>query len=279
MDAEGGVLAPTEDCTALGWHRATALDAALVLGVPLALVLVFLAPLPLRRDLILSYDSPTLRSVYLSHFVHLRLGHLIANLTGYALLVPTAYLLSLLGGHRRTFHTTFVGALLGIPLAVSGLEVWLRSGAVAYGFSAVLTAYWGVVGIALLGFAARQVDPALGTRHAPALFFTGATLVALLFTRTTAVTAVVAVLAAAFGLGHAVRLTGALASAHRRGAFERLVPGQEELAVVAVTLFLGYPLVAFGPSDVASTSVSRYAHLLGFCLAFVAAYVVYELDG
>jgi hypothetical protein len=241
-------------------------DAAILAGVPALLVAVYLLPVPVKRSLALSYLDPRPATLYLSHLVHLRPSHLLANVVGYLLVVPTGYLLAAAAGRRRAFRVASLAVLLAVPVALSALNVALPRPRIGYGFSGVVMGFLGLVPVATFWYLDARIG-GVSVHHAPALFLLGL--------------AVAAVAAPTGGVGRAVAGIALLASvAYLReaglsvGALRTLPPGGLELVAVAVVVVVGYPFVAF-PADprVAAGVLNLYAHLLGYALAFIPAYL------
>lgn len=261
--------------------RSSLLDAGLIAAVPLVLVAVFTLPVGVREAYVLDYTDPTLATMYASHFVHLNAQHLAANLAGYAFVVPTAYLLCLLGDRRRTFRVAFLAFLLALPFGLSGLNLVFFRRAVAYGFSGVVMGYFGLLALALFGYVARRTDVAGGDRHAPVAFFAGIATISVALAPASRASGGVSVAALLLcGLyGHALLDLGTPLSRLRTGLSES-PPGYLELGAVGTLLFFGYPFIAF-PADPfqGGTVVNLYTHLLGYALGFISAYTFQVLPG
>jgi hypothetical protein len=250
-----------------------------LLSVPFVLVGVFSLPLALRRSLTFAYTDPSLLTAYTSAFVHLDSTHLLVNVGGYLLVAPLAYLLSLMGGRRRRFCVAFTVFLAVFPVALSYLNLAIVRPSVGYGFSGVLLAFVGYLPLALADFVEAQfdVDVRANRSLAPALFFVGLALAAVLSVRSL----VTAGLAAAALLSALLYALPAFDERTRLRSNVRAAAGMTghfELFTVAVVAFVAFPFVAF-PTDSAGdgTVVNLYVHLLGYALAFVATYVTIEV--
>ncbi|MEF8808449.1 hypothetical protein [Natronomonas sp.] len=254
-------------------------DIALLLSVPLVLVWVFSLPLATRESLVFAYTDPTLLTAYTSAFVHLDSMHLLVNVGGYLLVAPLAYVLSALGGHRRRFFVAFAVFLVVFPVALSYLNLAFVRPSVGYGFSGVLLAFVGYLPIALADYVEAQfdVDVRANRSLAPALFFVGLALAAMLSVRSL-VTAGLAVAALLSALLYALPAFDGRTRLRSNVRAAAGMTGHFELFTVAVVAFVAFPFVAF-PADSAGdgTVVNLYVHLLGYALAFVATYVTIEV--
>lgn len=245
--------------------------------VPAVLVAVFLLPLETRMEFAFVYRRPTGLTAYTAHFVHRSLAHLLANLGGYVLLAGSGYVLAVLADARRLFGLAVVTYLLAFPPVLSALNLAIPRNAVGYGFSGVTMAFAGLLPVILAAYAARRLHPRVGVQHAPAGFLALVAVVALVvpipgwILPTTAVVATIG--AAGFGLAavRALRSTGLYVTARK--------PGWVDAFVLGVVVFVGYPFIGFPtePSTAAGV-VNTYVHLLGFCLAFLVAYVAVLFD-
>lgn len=245
--------------------------------VPLAATLVFLLPEGTRRSLAFAYREPTVASAYAAHFVHLSADHLLANLLGYALLAGTGYLLAALSDARRLFGVAAATYLLAFPFALSALNLAVPRDAVGYGLSGLNMAFLGLLPVLLAVYAGRRLHPAAGVRHAPGAFLLTLATAALRSVPTTRLTAAIAAAAALGAVGYAASFASAVGEAGRGAAPTAARPGWADLFALGAVLLLAYPFVAF-PTElrVGAAVVNAYVHLLGFCLAFLVAYVACE---
>ncbi|AHG05084.1 hypothetical protein HALDL1_02125 [Halobacterium sp. DL1] len=272
MDSESGRRPPFRAAL----RRAVRLrDVALLLLVPGVLVGVFALPLDVRRSLAFRYTDPTLATAYTAHFVHLESSHLLANVLAFLLLAGVGYLLATLAGRRQLFGTATATYLLAVPFALSGLNLAVPRNAVGYGFSGVNLAFAGLLPLLLVAYARRRLDARVRLRHAPGLFFAALAVVAVVALPWSPVSVGVAGVAAVAAVAYAVPLVRSDAPRASTGAS---TAGWLDLLVVGLVLYLATPFVAFPASPgVEGGVLNLYAHLLGFCLAFVAPYVALEL--
>lgn len=261
--------------------RGSLVDASLIVSVPLVLLAVFSLPAGTREGLTLEYADPTLLTIYASHFVHQSVGHLAANLAGYAVIVPTAYLCCLLAGRRHLFRVSFLSFLVALPFGLSALNLVFFRPAVSYGFSGVVMGFFGLLALALYVYLADRAAAPADVRHAPVAFFLGIATIGVALAPATEASAAIAVAALLASVLYARHLTGLA------GAFERLwhnfaqtPPGYLELGAVGTLLFVGYPFIAF-PADPfqGGAVVNLYTHLLGYALGFISAYTFLVLPG
>jgi len=251
-------------------------DLVALLAVPAALVATFALPTDARLELAFSYADPTLYTAFESNFLHLDASHLLFNLGLYALVVPTAYLLSVLGDNREEFYAAFVTFLFVLPVVLSALNLAVPRAGLSLGFSGINMAFVGYLPVALAGYLRHNFGVAGDRQLSGGLFFAGLALVAVLSVRTTVTYAVagVAALAALASLRAAVT-----AGTRRPGSSWSLGSGGYlELAAVAVLLFAGGLAAAF-PLDpvVDGTVVNVYTHFLGLSLGFLSTYLTVQV--
>ncbi|MFC7096466.1 hypothetical protein [Halobaculum marinum] len=259
-------------------RRGRVRDCLALAVVPAVLVAVFLLPESTRRGLAFVYQRPTLATAYTAHFVHLSLDHLLANVLGYVLLAGTGYVLAVLAGARRLFGAAAATNLLAFPVVLSALNLAIPRDAVGYGFSGVTMAFAGLLAVVGAAYAGRRLHPAVGVRHAPGAFFAVLALVSVIVLPSVPLAWALASVAALGALGYVGSAARALRSPAAPSAWRGVSdPGWSDILVVAAVVFFGYPFVGF-PADVRSggTLTNVYVHLLGFCLAFLVAYVCAE---
>lgn len=274
--------------------RQSVADILLLVTVPAALLAVFSLPLSVRESLAFRYTDPSLWTAVAAPFVHMTWDHLAVNLLAYALVAPTAYLLSVLSGRRRRFRVAFVSLVLACPGLLSYLNLAVARDGLGVGFSGVVMALYGYLPLALADYFESRFG--LGPRRdaAPALFFVGLLVVAVL-TLAAVVTNPVTVpvrgvnvavtpvlIATLVGLVVATSLVVLLyvisiadhcdprgTSTHGAAATGR----QFEIGAVATLLFLAVPFTTFPLDPVTGDSVVNvYVHLLGYALGFIGPY-------
>lgn len=266
-------------------RRLPSRDLAVLLAVPVVLGAVFVLPESLRRSLVFAYTDPSPVTAYVAPFVHLDTTHLLVNVLGYAVVVPTIYALATLSGTRRRFWVAFVTFVVVFPPVLSYLNLAILRPTVGYGFSGVLLAFVGYLPIALADFATENLDAGPPETVSPTVFFLGLALVAVL-----GVQSVVpenrTVLVGTSLLVVATLLSAVafyVSSAHSHGSpfvLGRVVgpPGYFELFVVASGLFVGMLFVAFPAEPFTDRGVvNLYVHLLGYALGFTAPYATLQV--
>ncbi|QZX98984.1 hypothetical protein [Halobaculum rubrum] len=241
--------------------------------VPVVLAAVFLLPPETRMEFAFTYRRPTVLTAFTAHFVHRSLEHLVANVAGYVLLAGLGYVLAVLADERRLFGLAATTYLFAFPPVLSALNLAVPRNAVGYGFSGVTMAFAGLLAVMLAAYAGRRLHPAVSVRHAPAGFLSALAAAALLVPTASRVATAVAGVAALGAFGYAVSGTTALRDGPPHATLYR--SGWVDLFALGAVVFAGYPVVGF-PSDlrVGTAVVNTYVHLLGFCLAFLVAYLV-----
>jgi membrane associated rhomboid family serine protease len=255
-------------------HRVTRGDGALLLTVPLLLTLVFALPMSVKREYALAYDDPTLVTAYASHFVHLNLGHLLVNVGGYLLVVPTAYVLSLAADRRRQFLVVFTAFVVAFPLALSALNLLFARPRLGVGFSGIVMAFVGYLPVAIIGAARRRLYVPIDRLRSQWLFFFGLAIIAL-FSGPALLGGAIAAAAALAGVLFVLPVVEEWDATHHHHIQHALGrAGNVELLLVGILVFVGYLFVAFpGNTTGEGTVVNVYSHVLGFSLGYVTTYV------
>jgi hypothetical protein len=261
-------------------RRAMYEDAVAIALVPLFLGAMFTLPAGTKSSLALSYDDPTVVSVYASHFVHFDLTHLLGNIVGYVLVVPTAYVLSLAAGRRRQFFVVFVAFIIGLPVALSALNLIFTRPRVGLGFSGILMAFVGYLPVGLLGVVGRRFHLPVGRLRSQWLFFLGLAVISLVSGPAPYGWAI----AGAAGLAGVLFLIPVIEdwddSHHRRLRTAIGQSGHLEVLLVGLLVFVGYLLVAFpGGTTSDGAIVNVYSHLLGYSLGYVTTYLTVLAGG
>jgi hypothetical protein len=150
----------------------SALDVALLALVPVALLATFEGVSGGPR-LALDVRTPSFWSLFLTHYFHRSVGHLLGNLLAYALVAPTLYLLAILCDWRRTFRQLFVVVSVLFPAVLSGLYLWVIAGGQVLGYSALALAFLGVLPVVLVRYLRVQFDVTMSTWPSVGLFGLG----------------------------------------------------------------------------------------------------------
>lgn len=247
--------------------------------IPLLLAAVFTLPEATKETLALAYDDPTPVSAYASHFVHFDLEHLLINVVGYLLVVPTGYVLSVIGGRRRQFFVVFVAFVIGLPLTLSALNLIFSRPGVGVGFSGILMAFVGYLPVGILAVVGQRLRIPVGRLQSQWLFFLGLGVISLVSGPQPFNWAI----AGAAGLAGVLFLIPVVEdweSGHRRQLRNALDRTRNIEALLAgLVVFLGYLFVAF-PGDTTGdgTVINVYSHLLGYSLGYVTTYLT-DLSG
>ncbi|MFB6140226.1 MAG: hypothetical protein ABEJ26_07300 [Halosimplex sp.] len=257
-------------------------DLGALLAVPIVLVAVFGLPVSLRRSLAFEYTDPTPLTAFTSSYVHLGSAHLLANVVGYLLVVPTAYLLSVASGHRTRFFVTFVTFLVAFPPVLSYLNLAALRSASGLGFSGVLLAFVGYLAIAIAEHVSATLRIGPADAIGAALFFCGLAVAAPLSVRSVTVDRATVALGTA-GLVLATLLSALLfglavadesEALRRKLRFAAARRGSFEFGVLALGVFVAVQFVAFPPSPrLGPRTVNLYTHLLGYSLGFMVTYL------
>lgn len=265
-------------------RRIRAVDVAFVAAIPAVLVAVFLLPLGRRRDLALLYTDPSVLTMYASHFVHLGLPHLAANLLVYLLVVPFSVAVSVWSGRRRRFYLVAVTILLVFPLVLSGLNVLLPRPRIGMGFSGMNLAFVGYLPHVLADrFEAERPEWERSRAALLALlFFVGTAVVTVRITASIYDTAQPGlhwlVVAGAGSLAAAVALTRPVVSCLRsRGVAGAPIPPLAALGslLFVLLMFVGFPNVS--PAD--GSVVNLFLHFLGFSFGYIVPYAAFQVLG
>lgn len=254
-------------------------DCVALAVVPVLLVSVYVVPDPVKIAYAFDYTNPTLLTAYTAHFVHLQAGHLATNIAGYVLLAGTTYLLAVLTGHRRLFVVATTTYLAAFPPVLSTLNLAIPRDAITYGFSGIVMAFAGLLPLLLSIYVRERLAVPIGVRRAPAVFFVTLAVISLAALPLNPIPIAVAGMAVLVALWYTVsRITEMqprTASSVRSVAHS----GWFELSVVAIVLTFAYPLIGFLPPVSSSGAITNlYAHLLGYCLAFMVPYIALEME-
>lgn len=253
------------------------LDLLLIVALPIVLLVVFVAPPETKRQLALDYSNPTVVTAFTSHFVHFSRDHLLTNLVGGAVVVPTGYLLSRLSGRRRQFLAVFTCFVFAFPFLLSGLNLLFARSAVGVGFSGIIMAFVGYLGIALMDFVGVRYDAAVDGSRSVWLFFLGLALVTYDVSTYGPPLALASLLASVLFVRDLVEELAGQWIARVRDAVTR---SGSELTVLGTVVFLVYPAISIPANPrTASGLVNIYSHALGFCLGYIVTYITLLIGG
>lgn len=252
-------------------RRARVIDLFLIWVLPY--VLVFLQTLPAETRLAFAFDlrNPTVVTAYTSSYLHFDWQHLLGNLVAYLLVVPTAYLLSVLSNRRRHFFAVFGTVLVVGPFVVAAAHLPLSAAAITMGFSGLAMALYGYASLIFVGFLSTRLTTGLHLDYAPLVFFSQIAAIAFVvapLTRTVQAIVVVSLGTVGVYVLNLVR-TGRL----RGGIIERRQRvGYDEIAVVSLLVISFLLAVGFGGET------NQFAHFVGYAFGFVLSYIVLRVD-
>ena len=134
------------------------MEIAILSGVVGVLVTVhFFLPEALRSQFLFTYGEPTVVSAWTVAILHDSVSHLASSVTWYAIVMASAYALSMTWTRRRPFWFAVVGCLVLAPLVTKLGEYWLlkvqwnlvADATTARGFSGVVSAFGGLLYVSL----------------------------------------------------------------------------------------------------------------------------------
>jgi hypothetical protein len=246
------------------------------------LVVVFLLPMELRRELALLYTEPSIRSMYASHFVHFDFPHLAANLLVYLLVVPFSLAVSVWSGRRRRFYLVAFTILVAFPPVLSGLNVLFPRPRIGMGFSGMNLAFVGYLPHVLADrFRAERPEwKRTRTAFLQLAFFVGMVIVAVRVAGSLNGVPRIGfgwlLLAGAGSLLAAVGYTRPVVSCLRSQGFSGgTVP---PLTAFGSLLFVLLVIVGFPEvSPEGGSIVNLFLHLLGFSFGYIVPYIAFRV--
>jgi len=258
---------------------------AFVAAVPLLVTGVFFLPRETRLALALLYTEPSILTSYASHFVHLDLPHILANLLVYTLVVPFSLVVSIKSGRRRRFYIVAITVLLAFPFVLSGLNLLFPRPRIGFGLSGINMAFVGYLPHVLASHleSERLDTDTLGETVLQLGFFLGTTVIAL---------RVALSLQPGLSAGSEWLLAAGVGSALASILFARPIVASlrahphsvEEFAPPTVlfggALFVLLVLIGFPQVSVTDGSVVNvFLHLLGYSLGYLTPYVTFRVLG
>lgn len=251
---------------------------SLFVGIVMLLVSGFLVPGPLKRELVLRYEAPTIVSAYASHFVHLSPSHLLTNVLAIVLLFPLTYGLSVYGRRRRTFVAAVLTYLFAFPPALSWLNIALARPRIGFGFSGVAMAFLGLMPLMIGVALEKRTGLVNAVGRSPGLFLLGLASIAWLAVPwpniRTAITGVTM-------LGGVWFLAPSTSDPDLTAGWRWLVnDAAGGFVLTGVATLVLVPFAAFPQMPTSGTSIlNLYSHLLGYCLGFIVPYTTVMLIG
>lgn len=116
----------------------------------------FFVPISIQNQLALDYDNIQPHALFTAAYIHADTGHLLSNVTGYAVAVSYAYWLCLQTKRRQWFWRTMMTLLFVVPPVVNIANVVLfgtyfpEFNGLSRGFSGVVGAFGGFLFVALV---------------------------------------------------------------------------------------------------------------------------------
>jgi hypothetical protein len=249
-------------------------DLALLAVVPVVLAGVFQFPGATRTGLAFDVSAPTVLTAYSSHYVHLSLSHLLGNLLVYLVVAPLTYLLLAISGRQQLFRWSSFTFLVAFPFTLSLLQLVFPRARLLLGFSGLNAAFFGLLCFAVVAHAGTTLSGDIGERDAPVLLFSTVAVIALVSLPSRAWSTEIAAVSAAFGLLYLAAPVYRSGLPSREAIDEAIAnPGYFELTGGGLGVVFAYPFVGFQDAVIPGGGVvDVYAHLLGFCLAFIVVY-------
>jgi hypothetical protein len=148
-----------------------AVEIAILSGVVGVLVTVhFFLPEALRSRFLFTYGEPTVVSAWTAAILHDSVSHLVSSVTWYAVVMASAYALSMTWTRRRPFWFAVVGCLVLAPPMTKLVDYWLLKvqwnlvvdATTARGFSGVVSAFGGLLYVSLARTATAKYGYAAG---------------------------------------------------------------------------------------------------------------------
>lgn len=148
-----------------------AVEIAILSGVVGVLVTVhFFLPEALRSQFLFTYGEPTVVSAWTAAILHDSVSHLVSSVTWYAIVMASAYALSMTWTRRRPFWLALFGCLVLAPPMTKLVDYWLlkiqwnlvADATTARGFSGVVSAFGGLLYASLARTATARYGYAAG---------------------------------------------------------------------------------------------------------------------
>jgi hypothetical protein len=250
-------------------ERVEGVDVAVLLSIPVVLVLVQLLPESVREALVMNYGSPSVLTMYTTHFVHAGWGHLAGNVLVYLVAVALVYALFLYAEARRTFFLGFALVVFVAPVPLSAMDLWTVGSQVgdlpSRGFSALASAFVGFLPVAVFVFLREEVSERLRVYESLGLFLIGLGVILIIYSGPTDPVTWVALVAGVLYYVHPVWKL----DAEERGRFWEWNFWKRSLVMYAALFFVVSPVLLF-PSNPASggSLVNVVTHFSGFAVGY-----------
>lgn len=262
-------------------QRVRTVDLVLLSALPTVLLGIFVLPLSIRKEFLLSFRNPTLIDAYVSNFVHLTINHLLVNLLTYFILVPTVYLCFLFADERRRFLTSYIYFVTILPFLLSLMSAFSTKPLFGFGFSGINMAFFGLLPVGLVVYYREHFASGLDLDHAIILFFSGALTITALAAPIQQ-NVIVAVGLAVSGTGiYGQDLLEKVSEISIEGIYRMYTEdpvGYGELATAGAIIFICLPLVMFPPQRMSESGLlNYYIHFLGYCFGFISSFGTFRL--
>lgn len=244
----------------------------------------FFVPVPIQEQIAVDHQNVRLYALFTAAYVHASTGHLVVNITGYAVAVSYAYWLCLQMDRRRWFWATTALLLIVVPVVTNAATAVLfgtylpEVSGLSRGFSGVVGAFGGFLFVAFVIAVRDAYDGNLAQLVGVSLFLLLLVMVDLVYAGV-----VRPVVAAVVAVGIGVQITGYIYDRdrgfphHRVASREDIVQLAGGLLVVAVLASLIYALF---PSEFVQGGgfMNIFAHGIGFMIgglipAFLLSFV------
>lgn len=124
------------------------IDLAIIFLIPVILFTVFLLPNQIKESLILHREASTIYSIFTTHFVHMKITHLISNVISYLIVVLFLYTFLFVMDKTNFFRKFLFTNLLLMPFLISFIWVpvnqFISTGVkTSFGFSGIVSSLFG----------------------------------------------------------------------------------------------------------------------------------------
>ena len=261
--------------------RKVVADLGVLGSLPVFLAAIyFFVPVPIQEQLALDHQNVQFYTLFTAAYVHASTGHLVANLTGYAIAVSYAYWLCLQMERRKWFWGTTGLLLTVVPAVTNAANVVLfgsylpEVSGLSRGFSGVVGAFGGFLFVAFVVAVRDTYDGNLAQFVGVSLFLLLLLMLELVYAGT-----VRPIVGGAVAVGIGIQAVGYLYERDRdllgnqidrRKLVVHLVGG---MLIVAV---LAYLILTLFPSKLVQGGgfVNIFAHGLGLITGFSTAVII-----
>jgi membrane associated rhomboid family serine protease len=255
-------------------ERVESVDVAVLLSIPVLLVPVQLLPESVRGALVMNYGSPSVLTMYTTHFVHAGWGHLAGNMLVYLVAVALVYALFLYADERRTFFVGFALILFVAPVPLSVMDLQIVGSQVgdlpSRGFSALASAFVGFLPVAVFVFLREEVSERIRVYESLGLFLVGLGVILVIYSGLTEPVTWVALVA---GVLYYVQPVRKLEVEERR-AFAEMDRWKFSVVAYAALFFVVSPFLLFPANPASGGQVTNVVtHFGGFAMGYAASII------